>query len=155
MRKFALPFAAALTVLAATPAFAGEGRVELRTGVGWPDGQAAKAEIGGAAGYDWTMGGGSGAFFGVEQSVDKVLASGQKVRWGTMGRVGMHVTPNDKVYAIGGYTYGKGPDAPTVGAGWEHGFGNRMYGKVEYKKFFNEDGYRNSNAALVGVGMHF
>jgi hypothetical protein len=144
----------AVAIGAATPALADGARVELRGGVGWPDGQAAKGEIGAAAGYDVNLGAG-GAFFGVEQSVDKVLTSGQHVRWGTSGRVGAKVTANDKLYATGGYAYGKGPDAPTVGAGWEHGFGGKTYGKVEYKHFFNEQGATHSNAALVGVGVHF
>ena len=151
MRLLAFSLVGALA--AATPALADEARVELRGGVGWPDGQAAKGEVGAAAGYDWSLG--SGAFFGAEESVDKVLASGQKVRWGTSGRLGAHVTPNDKLYATAGYAYGKGPNAPTVGAGWEHGLGGKAYGKVEYKHFFNEDGAPHSNAALVGVGMHF
>jgi len=152
MRLLVISLVAAIGV--ATPALADEARVEVRGGVGWPDGQSAKGEIGAAAGYDKNLGV-SGAFFGVEQSVDKVLATGQKVRWGTSGRVGAHVGANDKLYVTGGYAYGKGPDAPTVGAGWEHGFSGKAYGKVEYKRFLNEDGMRNSNAALVGVGMHF
>jgi outer membrane immunogenic protein len=159
MRLLVLTALGALS--AATPALAddstsgtGNGaRVELRTGLAWPDGQAAKGEIGVAGGYDVPVG--SNLFFGVEQSIDKTLASGQKVRWGTSGRVGAHVGANDKLYVSGGYAYGKGADAPTVGAGWEHGFGNKVYGKVEYKKFLNEDGVKNSNAALVGVGVHF
>ncbi|MBU6268251.1 MAG: hypothetical protein KGN34_11965 [Sphingomonadales bacterium] len=156
MRILVLSIVAALAgatpALAAGPADDGA-RVELRSGVTWPDGQAAKGEIGAAAGYDASLGG--GAFVGVEQSVDKTLASGQNVRWGTSGRIGAHVGANDKVYATGGYSYGKGPDAPTVGAGWEHGFGNKLYGKVEYKHFFNEDNATHSNAALVGMGVHF
>ncbi|MDE2405598.1 MAG: hypothetical protein KGM17_13100 [Sphingomonadales bacterium] len=155
MRLMVLSIVAALA--AATPALAddagGQGRVELRTGVTWPDGQSAKGEIGAAAGYDWNLG--SNAFFGVEQSVDKTLASGEKVRWGTSGRIGAKLGAADKLYATGGYAYGKGPDAPTVGAGWEHGFSSKLYGKVEYKHFFNEDNARHSNAALVGMGVHF
>ncbi len=157
MRQIVLPLTAAvlagLAVFAAHPALAQEARVEVRTGAGWTDGNSAHADIGAAAGYDINTGGGT--FIGAEESVDKLIDSNQKVRFATTGRIGMHVSPNDKLYATGGYAYGVGPDAPTVGAGWEHGFGNKMYGKVEYKKYFNEDGYRNSNATLVGVGMHF
>jgi hypothetical protein len=159
MRKFVLPLAAlvasAAALGAASPAFAGEGRVELRSGLGWTDGQTAHADVGAAAGYDWSLSPtGTGPFVGVEQSVDKNLDSGENWRWTTSGRIGVRMGAN-KLYATGGYGYGKGPDAPMVGAGVEHGFGNRIYGKVEYRKYFNEDGVRNSNAALIGAGVRF
>jgi outer membrane immunogenic protein len=150
MRLVLLALGAAM--VAATPALAGEARVEVRSGVDWTGGQSAKGVVGAAAGYDWTLPG--GAFVGAEESIDKTLTSGAHVRWGSSGRIGLHVTPTDKLYATAGYNYGKGPNATDVGAGWEHSFGP-MYGKVEYKRFFNEDGVRDNNAALVGVGMHF
>ena len=121
---------AAATLLAG-PALAGETRVELRSGLGWTDGQAAKGTIGGAVGYDIATGGGT--FIGVEESVDKQLAAAQQARWGTSARFGTHMGPDDKLYATAG----------------------PLYTKVEYKHYFNEGGARNSNAALLGVGMKF
>lgn len=144
--------ALAAATVAATPALAGEARVEVQGGVDWSDGLSTKGVIGAAAGYDWSLPG--GAFVGAEESVDKPLASDTHVRWGTSGRLGLHVTPKDKLYATAGYNYGVGPHASDVGAGWEHSFGP-MYGKVEYKRFFTEDGLPDSNGAVVGMGVHF
>ena len=143
---------AAATLLAG-PALAGETRVELRSGLGWTDGQAAKGTIGGAVGYDIATGGGT--FIGVEESVDKQLAAAQQARWGTSARFGTHMGPDDKLYATAGYNYGTGPHGADIGAGWDHTLGGPLYTKVEYKHYFNEGGARNSNAALLGVGMKF
>jgi len=142
----------AIAMIAATPALAGEARVEARGGVDWTDGQTAKATAGAAVGYDVDVGG--SAFIGAEQSADKVLEGGTNVRFGSSGRIGIKASPNDKIYATGGYNYGKGPNGADVGAGWEHSFGG-LYGKVEYKRFFNEDAAPNSNAAMVGLGVKF
>jgi hypothetical protein len=131
---------------------ANEAHVEINTGVNWFDGSDAKGEIGGAVGYDWSVLG--GAFVGVEQSIDKTLVSNANVRWGTSGRVGTHVGPKDKLYATAGYNYGEGPDGADVGGGWEHSLGP-VFTNVEYKHFFNEDWARDSNAMLVGAGLHF
>ena len=141
----------ALALCAASPALA-ETRAEIRGGVDWPDGQKADGTIGGALGYDAPVGG--GAFVGIEETVDKALTSTEHVRFGTSARLGTHVTARDKLYATAGYNYGKGPNAPDVGGGWEHSFGS-VYGKVEYKHFFDEQGAPHRNAALVGLGVHF
>lgn len=143
--------ALATSLVVATPALANEGHVDVHTGLGWTDGLPSKAVIGGSAGYDVSVG---PAFVGVEESADKVLASGSEVRWGTSGRIGTHITPATKIYATAGYNYGVGPNATDVGGGVEHSFGP-MYGRVEYKHYFNEDGAIDSNAATVGVGIHF
>lgn len=142
---------AVVAAAAATPAFANEARVEVRSGLAWNDGKQAEATIGGAAGYDVNVG---PAFVGIEQSVDKTLTSNEKVRWGTSGRIGIEALPGTKLYATAGYNYGVGPNGTDIGAGVQKAFGP-LYGKVEYKHFFNEDGARDSNAALVGVGMKF
>lgn len=151
MRLILASFAAAAAVAAATPALANEARVEVRSGVAWDDGQQAEATIGAAAGYDVNVG---PAFVGIEQSVDKTLASNYDVRWGTSGRIGVEAMPGTKLYATAGYNYGEGPNATDIGAGVQKDFGP-LYGKVEYKHFFTENGFRDSNAALVGVGMKF
>jgi hypothetical protein len=131
---------------------ANEAHVEVNTGVNWVDGSDAKGEIRGAVGYDVSIPG--GAFVGVEQSVDKTLASGANVRWGTSARVGAHVTPKDKLYATAGYNYGEGSNGTDVGGGWEHSLGP-VYTNVAYKHFLNEEQTRDSNAMLVGAGLHF
>lgn len=150
MRLVLLSLAASLAV--ATPALAGEGRFDVQTGVDWSDGLPGRATIGGTVGYDEHIG--AGAFVGVEESVDKVLASNTKARFGTTGRLGLKVGPTDKFYGLAGYTYGAGPNATHVGGGYEHSFGP-IYGKLEYRHYFTEDGFRDSNAALVGAGIHF
>ncbi|MDE2560947.1 MAG: hypothetical protein KGL48_01755 [Sphingomonadales bacterium] len=145
--------AAASVAAAATPALANDARVEVRTGLGWTDGLPSKATAGGALGYDMGMG---PVVVGVEQSIDKVLASGSKARWGSSVRAGAKVTPGTLVYATAGYNYGVGPNATDIGGGVEHQFSmSPLYGKIEYKHFFNEDGARDSNAALFGVGLRF
>ncbi len=150
MRLVLLSLATAMVM--ATPALADGARVEVQGGVGWTGDGSGKGVIGAAGGYDWSLPG--GAFVGAEESVDKTVADGYHVRWGTSGRVGLHVTPKDKLYATAGYNYGVGPHATDAGGGWEHSFGP-MYGKVEYKHYFTEDGFRDSNGALMGVGVHF
>lgn len=142
----------ACTLIITTPALANDARVEVRGGVAWPDGQTAKATAGAAVGYDVSLGG--GAFVGAEESVDKPLEGGTNARFATSGRIGVKASPSDKIYATGGYNYGKGPNGTDIGGGWEHNFGG-LYGKVEYKHFFNEDAAPNSNAALVGLGVKF
>ena len=150
MRLVLLSLCAVLA--ASSPAFADEARGEVHSGLGWTDGQDAKATIGGALGYDVSLG--NTAFAGAEASLDKVLTSGTNVRYGTTARLGARLSPNDKLYALAGYSFGKGPNAVHAGAGIEHNFGP-FYGKAEYRRYFNEDGARNSNAATLGVGVHF
>ncbi|HWU04575.1 MAG TPA: outer membrane beta-barrel protein [Novosphingobium sp.] len=147
-------FTLAASLAAATPALAqsGEGRVEVHTGLGWNDSQAVQGNIGAAVGYDIHTGGGT--FVGLEESVDKVLTSQNRVRFGTTARFGAHIDPKDKVYGLAGYSYGEGPNATHIGAGLEHSIGP-AFTKVEYRHYFTEDGARDSNAALVGVGVHF
>ena len=143
--------ACALALVASTPALAGEAHADINAGLGWTDGLPSKVVAGGSVGYDMGFG---PAFVGVEESITKVLASDSDARWGTSVRVGTLVTPGTKLYATAGYNYGSGPDGTDLGAGIEHGFGP-LYGRVEYKHYFNGDGAADSNAATVGVGIHF
>lgn len=153
MRRILAPLAAVIALAAgAAPALADGARADVYTGLGWDAGDAAKARIGGSVGYD--VGTGGGTFVGLEESVDKALAANTHVRWGTSFRAGAHVGPSDRLYALAGYSYGTGPNATHVGGGWEHDMG-RLYGKVEYRHYFTEDGAPPANAALVGVGVHF
>ena len=151
MRKLLVPLAAGIALLAgAAPAFADGARVDVHGGVGW-DGSA-KGTVGGALGYD--VGTGGGTFVGLEESVDKVLASRNDTRFGTTLRGGVHLSPTNKLYALAGYTYGEGPNATHVGGGLEHDFG-KAFSKVEYRHYFTENGAPDTNAATVGVGLHF
>ena len=152
MRKVIIAVAASL--IAATPALANEARVEARGGVYWQPGTT-EATAGIAAGYDFDLG---PAFAGLEVSGDKVLNGAfDRVAFGFTGRLGTKLTPADKIFAAAGYTTkpcALCAGSENVGAGYEHSFGP-LYGKVEYRHFFANQGFSDSNAVAVGVGMHF
>ncbi|WP_343610160.1 hypothetical protein [Novosphingobium sp.] len=157
MRQVLIAAAAALSVGAfVAPAFAGEAgdvRAEIRSGVNWQDGQAAKGTIGGAIGYDYNLPG--GAFIGVEQAIDKTLVGRANAVGSTSARFGIHATPKDKLYVISGYSYGSSyHDGAHLGGGVEHSFGP-YYGKVEYRHIFNGDDSIQNNQVLVGAGIKF
>jgi outer membrane immunogenic protein len=88
-------------------------------------------------------------------SLAAAVLAATPARFATSGRVGIHITPSDKLYATAGYNYGTGPNGADVGGGLEHSFAGPLYGKVEYKHYFNEDSQRDSNAVLFGAGVHF
>ena len=154
MQKVLFTLAASLAI--ATPALANEARVEARGGVYWSPGYT-KGTVGAAAGYDFDLG--SAAFAGAEVSADKVLDSNaNRVAVGFTGRIGIKPSPNDKLFAAGGYTTKictLCENAEHLGAGYEHTFGNRLYGKVEYRHFFVNNGAPNSNAVSAGLGVKF
>jgi hypothetical protein len=157
MRQVLIAAAAACAMGAfAVPAMAGTSgdvRAEVRSGVSWDDGQAAKASIGGAIGYDYNLP--AGAFIGVEQAIDKTLIGRYNAQGSTSARFGIHATPKDKLYVISGYTYGSGiHDGAHVGGGIEHSIG-RYYGKVEYRHVFPNDGSIGTNQTLIGAGVKF
>lgn len=152
MRLAILSAAAAL--VAATPAFANEARVEARGGVVWADGDS-EAIAGIAAGYDFDLG--EKTFVGMEVSGDKVLVDGAKVLFGFTGRGGAKLGAG-KLYVDGGYTTtfdGALADAWHLGAGYEHSFGEKLYGKITYRHYFVEDTNIDSDAVMVGVGAKF
>lgn len=157
MRKVLLTLAASLA--AASPALANEARVEVRGGVIWgngvPSGQT-EATIGAAAGYDFDLG--SSAFAGVEVSGDKILdGTANRVAVGFTGRLGLKASADDKVFVAGGYTTKPCTlcaDSQHLGAGWQHNFG-RLYGKVEYRHFFTNQGLPDADAVSGGIGLRF
>jgi hypothetical protein len=155
MRTVLFSLAAAAAVVA-TPALANEGRVEARGGVIWGGGDT-EATIGAALGYDFDLG--TSAFVGAEVSGDKVLVSDTKVAFGFTGRLGAKINEVGKLYANGGYTteFCDNCDGSWhLGAGYQHDFGTRMYGKVEYRHFFPEaDLVSDSDAVSVGLGLRF
>lgn len=158
MRKFAIALATAAT-LVATPAFAqdsaGEARVEARGGIVW-DGSDSEAIAGIAAGYDFDLG--SSAFVGGEVTADKILTDDTQVTFGFNGRVGAKLGGGTKLYGIGGYqtkSCDLCEESWTAGAGAEVPFGEKLYGKVEYRHFFVGNGFSDYDAAVAGVGLRF
>lgn len=147
--------AIAVAVLAAgtaMPALADEGRVEVRGGAAFTNGDDdAEAVIGAAAGYDFDLAD-SSVFIGGEGSIDVPLANDFAAVFGLTGRIGAKLSDTDRLYATGGYSF-NGIDAVHVGAGYQHRFGKTFYGKVEYRRFL-ENG-TDVNVAVVGLGLAF
>ena len=153
MRYFGLGLCG-LALLASAPAMAGELRAEARGGVSWTGGLSAKAVYGAAVGYDTDISLlGTGVFAGVEQSADKAPTGGD-VRWGTSVRAGIKVLMLGSLYATGGYHYGSGAKATSLGAGYQKGIGP-VYGKIEYRHYFPETGGAKADGLLLGVGLRF
>jgi outer membrane immunogenic protein len=153
MRKILVSLAVSLAL--ATPALANEARIEGRGGVIW-DGGDEEAIAGVAAGYDFDLG--SNAFVGAEVSADKILTSGTKVSFGAGARAGLKVSEAGKLYAVGSYqteTADLGEDAWTLGAGYQHNFGSNLFGKVEYRHFFVDNGFSDPDAVTAGLGVRF
>jgi outer membrane immunogenic protein len=151
MNKLAI----AATLLAAglstpAPATVGEAHVEVRGGYLWGNG-ADEATAGIAGGYDINLG--DTAFVGAEVAGDKVLRNGTRVQFSSGGRAGTNVGTNGKLFATAGYTFGD-IDDPYVGAGYQHKFGQNVYGKVEYRHQFISN-FGDYNTATAGVGFAF
>jgi hypothetical protein len=155
MRIALVSLAAAAAAAVATPALANEARVEARTGVIW-DGSDSDAVAGVAAGYDYDLG--NKLFVGVEGSADKVLRSDTRVSWGVGGRIGAKVLPSSKLYAIADWQSkpcSTCNSAVGVGGGLQQDFGQKFYGKVEYKHQLIGDHTPDNDLGLVGVGVRF
>jgi hypothetical protein len=151
MKKFA-----AAVILAgigfATPAMADEARVEARGGIAFSSGDSV-AVAGLAAGYDFDLGE-SGPFIGGEVSADLPLDSDANVLiFGFTGRIGAKVGDEGRLFAAGGYSV-NGIDAFHVGAGYQHKFGDRFYGKLEYRRFLSNN-YEGVNSVVAGIGLAF
>jgi len=86
-------------------------------------------------------------------------------------RLGYKVTPQGTIYALAGYSNARfrfdytNPAGNTVrdsanldgfrlGAGYQHGFGERTYGKVEYR-YSNYENDVTRHQVLLGVGLNF
>lgn len=153
MRFVALSLIASLA--AASPALANEARIEGRGGVVWGSGDS-EAVAGVAAGYDFDLG--DTAFAGVEVSGDKILTHDTRVAFGFGGRIGAKVGEADKIYAASSYQTkpcSLCEDSVSVGAGYQHSFGQKLYGKVEYRHFFVGNNVPDYNAAVAGLGVKF
>jgi hypothetical protein len=146
--------AAYSALLASTPALANEARVEARGGVVFGSGDE-EAIAGVAAGYDYDLG--TSAFVGGEVTADKILTDGTKVSFGFNGRIGAKLGEQGKLYAVGGYNTEACDLCDgtwTAGAGYEHSFG-KIYGKLEYRHFFVDNGFDDLDAVSVGIGTKF
>lgn len=154
MRNVLLPLVAAMAV-AASPALANEGRIEGHGGVVWNHDDA-EATAGAAVGYDWDVG--NAGFVGLETSADKVLDSNQRVSFGVGGRAGIKAGEAGKLYAVTSYQSKNCrtcEEEITGGAGYQHNFGEKLYGKVEYRHHFVGNGVTDYDGAVAGLGVRF
>jgi outer membrane immunogenic protein len=86
-------------------------------------------------------------------------------------RLGYKVSDRGTLYALAGYTNarfrfdyttpagvttrdGRNLDGFRLGAGYQHGFGEKMYGKVEYR-YSNYENDVTRHQVLLGVGVNF
>jgi outer membrane immunogenic protein len=86
-------------------------------------------------------------------------------------RLGYKVSPNGTIYALAGYTNARfqfeyttpagvttrdsgNLDGLRVGAGYQHGFGEKAYGKIEYR-YSNYEADVSRHQVLLGVGVKF
>lgn len=147
--------AAAAALVSATPSLANEYRAEARGGVIWSGGEN-EAIAGIAAGYDYDLA--PSTFIGAEVTADKILTSNTKVSFGFNARGGVSVPTLGKLYAVGGYNT-KACDSCdgqwTAGAGAQHTFLPMIYGKVEYRHFFERKFTNDADAVVVGLGVKF
>ncbi len=147
MKKLIVLAAAAAAVVATPAMAAGEGRIEGRAAIGWAGG--AEDFFGGvAAGYDFDLGG--NAFIGPEISYDTDFDNADLVNVG--GRIGVKVSEKGRFYVGAAYEVADA-DEWNAGVGYQHGFTDRVYGKVEYRRYFFPG--TDLNAAGVGIGVKF
>ena len=86
-----------------------------------------------------------------------IRTDGTRVTFGIGGRVGAKVSPDAKLYAVSTYQTKNCKfceDSVTLGAGYQQNFGEKLYGKVEYRHHFVEN-VSDYDAALVGLGVRF
>lgn len=139
--------AAVAAALTAVPASANEGRVEARGSIAWAGGQE-DFFAGVAAGYDIDLG--ETAFVGPEVSYDTNFDGADLLNLG--GRIGTKLGTKGKLYVAAAYEVADA-DAFNAGVGYQHSFTDKVYGKVEYRRYlFNGT---DLNAAGVGVGVKF
>jgi outer membrane immunogenic protein len=147
MKKLII-LASAAAALASTPAMAaGEGRIEGRAGIAWAGGfDDFVAGVG--AGYDFDLG--DSAFIGPEVSYDTNFDGLDAINLGA--RAGFKAGEKTKVYVGAGYDVGD-IDEFNIGLGVQQSFGDKVYGKVEYRRYFFSG--TDLNAAVVGIGVKF
>jgi outer membrane immunogenic protein len=162
MRKIAL---AAAAILAATGTAHAEGvRAELHGGVdNFRGGGSGKTDavIGVGIGYDLSVG--KKAFIGLEGNIDENTSKFFKRDLSANVRIGVKLNDQTRLYALAGYTnqrvkiagVGAGnADGVRGGVGIERNFGERAYGKIEYR-YSNYEAGLSRNQGLVGFGIRF
>lgn len=148
MRRLAFTAAVAAAAVA-TPAQAGETRVEARGGIIWCCGVSDET-IGLAVGHDFDLG--DTLFLGVEGVVDTTFDFDDPVL-GVNARLGTKVGENTKIFALAGYarTTSVDLDDAVIGAGLQHNLGEKALLSVQYQRYLDSD----VNRALVGFGLRF
>lgn len=152
MRFAPLLPAALLALSLSAPASAGTftagASLGVATGSGKTQGTAA-----GVVGYQTGLAAEGAVFGGVDQSL-AVQTSGGDARWGTSARLGVSIPVAGALYGVAGYHYGSGPNASSLGAGYERGFGP-TFGRIEYRRFFREGGLGSTDNVSVTFGFRF
>lgn len=132
-------------------ASAGSARIEGRVGIMWADHEEA-ALVGLATGYDFHVG--DSAFVGVEAAAEKPLTDHGFVEFSLSGRLGVRVSHDGALFAVGGYTHSEAHGAPHAGVGYEHHLSdNGLYAAVEYRHMFVEG--HPADTVAIGLGMMF
>ena len=138
--------------LVAKPACAGTFTAGASLGVATGSGKT-QGTVAGVVGYQAGLAAAGAVFGGVDQSL-AVQTSGGDARWGTSARLGVSIPVAGSLYAVTGYHYGSGPNATSVGAGYERGFGP-TFGRAEYRRFFREGGLGSTDNVSVTFGLRF
>jgi outer membrane immunogenic protein len=180
MKKYLIAAAAPIALFAAAaPASAQGFRAEIHGG--WDQVSATNNEDNGIVygiglGYDIAIS--DKALIGLDLSAD--LSSLEECEAGVIKarrdlaaavRLGYKVSDNGTLYALAGYSNARfrfdyktaanvttstsgNLDGFRIGAGYQHGFGNGAYGKVEYR-YSNYEADVSRHQVLVGVGIGF
>lgn len=149
MRLQAIAAAMAAATVVATPAYAGESRVEVRGGVIWCCGVSDET-IGLALGHDFDAG--SAMFIGIEAVADTNFDFVDPTL-GVNARIGAKLGQGGKLFGTVGYAIETGYDIDdfVVGAGYQHNLGTNALVSVQYQRYTDLD----VNRATVGIGYRF
>jgi outer membrane immunogenic protein len=163
MRKFAVVAAVFAIALSGT-AHAEGARIELHGGVDnfrALGSDRTDAVIGVGVGYDFSIG--EKAFIGLEANIDESTSKFFKRDLNPNVRIGVKLNDATRLYALAGYTNQRirvagvgsaNADGVRGGVGLERNFGERAYGKIEYR-YSNYEAGLSRNQGLVGFGIRF
>lgn len=149
MKKLLLVPALSVAACFASPAnAAGEGRMEIRTGVAWTE-CCSDESIGIAVGYDYDLS--ESMFIGAEAVADTNFDFVSPVV-GVNARVGLKTSDNGKLFAVAGYAYDTDweIDDAVLGLGYQHNIGKVLV-SAQYKRYLDLD----INRGVVGIGIRF
>ena len=182
MKKITIAALAAAAAVLPAAAHA-QAYVQVETGIDAVDTNPGNDEgvlYGVSAGYEFPLG--SNVFAAVEagvadSSTKECVSAGVERACIKSGRdlsatlrLGTNLSENSKIYALGGYTnarvkltYDDGSDRYSdgtnldgfrLGAGYQHNFGQNLFGKIEYRYSNYEQGFER-HQGVVAVGMKF